>query len=246
MFKAYLDESVTVDQRVLSVGAYLATADRWDLFQHEWQTLLDQAGVAVFHMTDFEARRPPYDTWDRVKRIGFLRALLATIKARTCLRVSVSVSIPDYDELAAHLRQAYGPYGFCAFQCLQYVRRWADDNNLPDPIAYFFEQSPREGEIVRAMQHLQGHIDLIGAFRFYSYGFVPKTCQPVQASDILAYETAKHVRNWFVLPSAERRRTRLSLETLMESSHYGTYYDRARLAVWLTDFERFRPGGATV
>ena len=86
-------------------------------------------------------------------------------------------------------------------------------------------------------------MDLIGRFRFHSYAFVPKSCQPIQASDILAYETAKHVRNWFVLPEAERRRTRRSLEALMESSHFGTYYDRARLRDYLVAFQRFQNTG---
>jgi uncharacterized protein DUF3800 len=243
VFEAYLDESETADHRILSVGAYLSETERWGVFQREWQDVLDNAGVQIFHMTDFEARRPPYDSWDNVKRIRVLRRLMRTIRARTRFRASVSVSIPDYEAVAGRIREVYGPYGFCAFQCLQYIARWVDDNDQNEPIAYFFERGSRQGEITRAMEYLQRHADLIEKFRFYSYTFVPKSCQPVQASDILAYETAKHVRNWFAAPPRERRPTRRSLEFLMESSHYGTYYNRARLEEWFRAFDRFEQTG---
>ncbi|HXP63411.1 MAG TPA: hypothetical protein VN829_23110, partial [Dongiaceae bacterium] len=83
-YKFFVDESES--PRVAVLAGFSATVDEWDSFTVRWQAILRDAGhvdahqeVLPFHMTDFESRHPPYDTWSDVKRIKVIKALIDTI-----------------------------------------------------------------------------------------------------------------------------------------------------------------------
>jgi hypothetical protein len=89
-----------------------------------------------------------------------------------------------------------------------------------EPVTYFFEQSDNQGEIGRAMEFLLRHPEFVAKFHLYSYTFAPKSLEPLQAADLLAYETWKHVTNRVL---GHGRDVRKSLEDLMRAPHGGTY-----------------------
>jgi hypothetical protein len=61
----YHDESGEYDAKGklinLTMGCCVSTAEKWRHLEEEWRTVLSDHGVALFHMSDFEAWRPPYD-----------------------------------------------------------------------------------------------------------------------------------------------------------------------------------------
>jgi hypothetical protein len=59
----------------LTVGGGIARLEQWEELSLGWASVLDRYQIPAFHMTDFEARRPPFD-WPETKRRDLLGALL--------------------------------------------------------------------------------------------------------------------------------------------------------------------------
>jgi hypothetical protein len=233
MIRAYSDESGVHDAPILTVAVYGSPDDQWDRFQREWRAILDPEGVRIFHAADFESRWGEFKGWDKQRAVAFQKRLLTTIRLRTQARISVSVNVADFAEIVAPIAKGvYGAYGFCLFQCLQYLALWLQKYAGDEPVAYFFEQSDNQGEIGRAMEFLLRHPEFVTKFHLYSYTFAPKSLEPLQAADLLAYETWKHVTNRVL---SQGRAVRTSLENLMRAPHSGTYYDRKKLEEWVRD-----------
>ena len=59
MLRAYIDDSMdSVKQgRVLVMGGFIATPERWEKFSDEWRQRLEHAGWPVFKMNEVWARR---------------------------------------------------------------------------------------------------------------------------------------------------------------------------------------------
>jgi hypothetical protein len=76
----YFDESgehaANGTLRRLTLGCGIAPFDAWQKLTPEWNDVLRLAGVTSFHMSDFEARKPPYDNWSNQKRRDVLNDLL--------------------------------------------------------------------------------------------------------------------------------------------------------------------------
>lgn len=91
MIWGYYDESgeyekdpITGQQRLarMSIGGCMSTKGKWALLDTDWKLVLDQEGLPFFHMTDFEAWRPPFNFTlpngkrDQIKHNRILAALL--------------------------------------------------------------------------------------------------------------------------------------------------------------------------
>ncbi|MFY9555477.1 MAG: hypothetical protein WAV20_16155 [Blastocatellia bacterium] len=84
---AYFDESYNhtnpkrpAEPPVYTVGCWLSTAKEWARFGRRWKTILKQAGVPFFHMTDYESRWGHYKDWSNSKRLKVLRELHQAVK----------------------------------------------------------------------------------------------------------------------------------------------------------------------
>src|SRR6266436_6070961 len=85
MFSVYFDESGTHRASpVVVVAGWVSTDIQWRAFSTSWQKILRVAGLTppVFHMTDFESRRPPFSDWKNSKRIKVLQRLHGQIRRR--------------------------------------------------------------------------------------------------------------------------------------------------------------------
>jgi hypothetical protein len=82
----YYDESGEYDGRGnllnMTIGGCFASLDRWLKSDSEWQRALADHGLTYFHMTEFEAWKPPFDFMldgggrDQAKHRRLLNALL--------------------------------------------------------------------------------------------------------------------------------------------------------------------------
>jgi hypothetical protein len=80
MLWAYFDESGEHDQSGaltrLTVGGAVAPLEEWEALSLRWSALLEKFGLPFFHMTDFEARKPPFHELTNPDRLALLSGLL--------------------------------------------------------------------------------------------------------------------------------------------------------------------------
>jgi hypothetical protein len=86
MIWGYYDESGEYDAGGkllnMTIGACFAPLERWQSFDAEWLKALEDEGLTYFHMTDFEAWKPPFDfkvsdgSRDKAKHNRLLNSLL--------------------------------------------------------------------------------------------------------------------------------------------------------------------------
>ncbi len=207
-FSFYGDESYThpPEPPVYTVAGYLSTDVQWKKFRKEWRSILEPEGLDHFHMVDFQACKPPYDSWSKGKRADFLASLHAIIHKRTIMSFATNADAEDFKMLTSEEQKALvSPHVFAAKNCMKAVGFWAAENIINHPvIAYIFEEgSPQDKQLNRLVESLTDEDKWF--FRMASLTFAKKKLlNPLQAADVVAYESTKEVARK-VNPFNERR-----------------------------------------
>lgn len=197
----YYDESGEYDGSGnllnMTIGGCFASLDRWQAFDAAWLAALTDHGLTYFHMTDFEAWKPPFDFTladggqDQTKHNRLLNTLL--------------------DIMLEHID---GFYGFGAVSMFDPVVPALTHKNLMEDcvggaiknavldVADFYQQ-PLNLVFGKQKHFPEGRIRKY--IEFYDYGAAevriksfttadPKDIRPLQAADIFAYEMARAQR----------------------------------------------------
>jgi hypothetical protein len=215
-YTIYWDESYShpPEPRAYTVAGYLSTAVHWKKFQKEWRRVLESEGIRFFHMVDFQACRPPYDSWSKEKRVKFLRSLHDIVHKRTILSFVTTADLDDFDKLTPEQQcELVNPHVFSAKNCMKAVGFWAAESIINHQIIdYVFEQSPQDKKLRKLFTEGLTEEDR-WFFRMASLTVADKRIMsPLQAADMLAYEANKEiVRN---LNPINPRPVRLSAKNL--------------------------------
>lgn len=196
-YTAYFDESYThpPQPRVYTIAGYISLDVRWKKFRQEWRKQLSSENIDSFHMVDFQACKPPYGDWSQEKRISFLQSLHSIIHRRTIQSFATTVDLDEFETLTEEQKAVLGsPHVYAAVNCMKAIGFWTAQNIINYPIAYVFERgSAHEKELNRLFN--EGLLDVDHSFfRLGSLTHKDKReSVPLQAADILAYETLKEV-----------------------------------------------------
>jgi hypothetical protein len=235
-FSAYFDESGTHGSPIITVAGYIATVEQWAEFAREWDELLRREGLTAFRMSKFEARRGDFTEesgWNNERRLRVQKRLIGIIKRRVNIGIYCSLHLPAYDDLmTGWRREQYGTsYSFCVKNCLAQVSYWALEFKRREPIAYVIEHGAGyNNEINVAFKAAFADEGKREALRLGSLDFKNKAAAiQLQAADMLAYEIWKESCNRYLTPKEKRRPMRRSLQSLFETTHRGTFYDRGEL-----------------
>src|SRR5208282_2655323 len=233
MFSAYFDESGThAGSPVLAVAGYMGFADKWARFEEKWERVLKAYSVEVpFHMTDFENRQQGFKHLEGRTRNQFFTQLVRIISEAALFGFGAAVSLADYEKLVkGPVKNSLGtPYTLCTQQCLLLVSRWMDEFLYEGQVAYFFEAGVlRASETAEVWQKIIKDDKERRRCKALSIRFASKRdLRPLQAADILAYETWKHLKN--TLAGSPRQR-RESLNVLLSHNIYrGRFIGRKEL-----------------
>ncbi len=245
MLVAYFDESYSHPPAplVYTVAGYLSTVQEWKKFQKEWRRELNRAGIDFFHMTTYEARLKDaqgnlhgvgnYKDWDNAKRVEVIKRLHRAIHRRVITGVAASVVVGDYNEMITpELRPGFGdPHEFAVIACLKHIRNWCGKNGHVEPISYIFESGSDRQQVVNlSLKHAYLDEEKRREYRIGSWTFADKKdVNPLQAADIIAYETTKEMCRR--LDAGNTRPVRRSMENLAKHAHlnHWFYYDRGQL-----------------
>ncbi|MFZ0333493.1 MAG: DUF3800 domain-containing protein [Candidatus Acidiferrales bacterium] len=202
-FVGYWDESGTdpgtgtkskSDMPILLVGGYLAHVREWETFENRWKVILEDNGLALFHMKDFANRNRPYNSWPDEKYDALIAALLDVIADCPRLWVAWAIEVDVYMEIikARNLLETdiIRAYHICAKRCLETVHSFAFVAGYEPKILHIFDrgnaawssfEASFTGEMLDALNILQpiaqSKTDVV----------------PLQAADILAHQVAKNV-----------------------------------------------------
>jgi len=197
--RAFNDESL--NDRIFCISGYLAPASVWGEFEIKWKRALKEERLPYFHMADCEAREEEFKGISKLERARLQRKFIEIITSTQATAIAVGVHLKFYDALADRIKKRgikYSKAYFTAFvhQVDHLASRIA---HLPpeEQIGFVFDrQNEYQGRAKELYDSLLGHPELPFHSRLGPLGFADKTkVVPLQAADILAYESFRYLRD---------------------------------------------------
>jgi|HubBroStandDraft_4_1064222.scaffolds.fasta_scaffold100423_2 hypothetical protein len=198
----YYDESGEYDQTGnllnMTVGGCFAPLDAWKTFDAQWSAALAAEGLSYFHMTDFEAWKPPFDfalpdgNRDRARHNRLLNTLLDIMLAHVdgfWGFGAVSMFDPAKPELTHELLMEDCVGGAIKNAVLEVADFYGEPLNL----VFGKQKHFGEGKIRRYIEFYDFG-DAKGRIKDFTMSD-PKSKSPLQAADIFAYEMARAQRS---------------------------------------------------
>jgi hypothetical protein len=190
MLVAYFDESCGHPQGggetlQVSLGGCLAPKEAWENFEPEWAAALP-SGMDMFHMTDFQARKDICRDWDQERRNEFLNTLLDIMGRHVTQFFGFSANV-DFDDVwrKKRFREGYRDGLVSSIFEITGVAKALGENKIS---LIFSDQRDFK---LRAIEDILGEIDHQDT-RLVSVAMEnPRDVNPLQAADIVAYETMR-------------------------------------------------------
>ena len=227
---AHLDESgIHAGSRICAIAGFVGAQEEWGVFERRWRREIEQAGVRQFHMAEFESRQGEFVGWSEGRREQFLERLMELIRARDLEGVGSGLVMADYDRLSDDEKawMTHGnpeqPYFLCFQHCV--VEAVSRANALPsaERVAFVFDrQDDFQAEATRLYNRMKDQVDWPNRFRladFVSFASKRETVA-LQAADLLAYETYKHLENRLYSPERGTRWPMRQLEQRVRDMRY--------------------------
>jgi hypothetical protein len=191
---AYIDASGKGDPKRLILAGYIASPEAWNEFSKEWETRLDQAGIAYFKMNEMADRPEIAGYFYRVIEEHDIKAAIScVIRTDELVKVEGSIRYPPY---IINARQMQNPYyfGFKAITDLlaQYQRKL----RIAEPIDFAFDEESEKVRIPEAWELMKKSsrpdvATLLGKTPLYQDD---KKVKPLQAADLFAWWALKWER----------------------------------------------------
>ena len=192
-YAAYFDASGKRQQPALTVSGFVSDVARWKQFEIAWKRILASESLPSFHMTDFVARKPPFDRWPgdeigNARRDKFLRSLLRVVTSKTTCGFTVSLPMPEYESAnrAYQIDEWFGgPYPYAGLGCAIKLKKWAIEKHVGHLEVFFEAGDEGQGDLCR----------LIGSYLGTTPIFKSKhEVTQFQAADWAAWERNKLIK----------------------------------------------------
>lgn len=223
----------------------MAAPKQWGEVRRAWRALLNEFGVEVFHMTDFENRQGEFLNWDEDKKRSLLSRLVGNLVEHVALFYGASVVVKDFNGIRDDVKQTLtsrrlmDPWYLCYQSCFEdalstysiFDPEWAGiEPKFENIRACFFEQH-REyiwGPMLFTLaqetaqeQGLQRPIGIVG------WGDKRSSIH-LQVADLIAYEVRKHVENAIFNGG---RPTRWPMKQLLKNMFMMSTFDNSRTSI---------------
>lgn len=209
----------------MAAGGYLASKEQWDQFEIEWGAILNAADVDEFHATDFYACRHKWKEWERdtPEHKDFGERFASAAYRHLERGFGFGIDLYHFDDVLASkaYKKIKTPHGrmqpdmyVVAQICMHAARTTLLPNGLQ--AAILIEGGDGVGEIIGWLKHLKKTDPWMKAFT--SFTVVPKSAYPVQAADLLAYETGMEIEAALDAPDRTFAETRGQFKVLAGGS----------------------------
>lgn len=227
----YADASGKKEDKLLVVGGFISTGEKWKLFETEWNLVLREVGIEYFHMVEFAHSTKQFKYgWkgNEPKRKELLDRLINIIADRAEFGVGAGVLAGVYREVDSiyQLHERFNPYPLCGVTCVDQAVQFGDRQYNGSPIEFVFECGDED------------HGQLIAEVKRFTGGQLPifrckKKIAPLQAADFTAYEQFKGTKSASVELDKLFLRWRTSFQRLFNEvpSWHGTFDDVTNLRI---------------
>jgi hypothetical protein len=241
MVTVYFDDSGTHAQSEVAVAScFISDIRRWKGFESAWGALLDREKIRDegFHMTDFVARGKPFIGWDEERRDSLICDLISEITKPDAVLIGMTAAVikKDYDRfVTGRLREKLSDshYTFAVQNCLALIERWRLEMRDTQPYEYVFDMMGKGKNKINDLfdSILENKLSMHFGVELRGWSFQDrKSILPLQASDILAWESGKYIRE--AQPEVARR----SLQAMFKGVEIRTsLFDATRLPAFAAE-----------
>ena len=236
VFKVYLDESGVHDSSpVVAVGGYIGRPPAWRDWTKKWNQA--KKPIKIYHATDAQNLQGEFEGWTN-ERVGALAAkLLPIIDQSQIGALSISLDLVEFNRALAgkdHLKKLFGePYVACFQWCIQAFLNIAYEGGNKERIAFVHEVNAYQGQALEAFSWIKENTNMGNNAISLTFG-AKSDYPPLQAADILAYETNKRLRN---VERPERRAW-----TALGGSKFALAYGKKNMDELVTALEKIYAG----
>jgi hypothetical protein len=184
------------DNRIVCIAGYLNASEfRWNMFSEEWSHQLVAHGISWLHMTDLMADADEYAAlgWDWPKKKAVLNRFIETIKGSDLIGFGVALDANAWRKIPKEVIRSEGDaQQFCFMRIMRMIVERMKISRPNDYVAVHFD-CDRAFSPSR-FQRFIGIRDRDPEARRYLQTFTiaePKLYYPLQAADLLAWETRK-------------------------------------------------------
>lgn len=213
VLRMYADDSASEkDQRVFAVAGYLGEASQWDKLAVEWMSVLHDPSwptkVPEFRMADCVARGGEFRSWPRERCKDLVQRLVEVItnpSYPSLIGIGGAVVLSDFDKVTASHEDRGRGY-LTGFKYAVSIALSLVDLSRDFIEFVFDEQDKFEGYACESFRELRK--ELPGEFqdKLFNPSFrTSKFTIQLQAADLLAWETSKHLYNCRFKPQEKRR-----------------------------------------
>jgi Protein of unknown function (DUF3800) len=201
LLKGYLDDSGKENdpqhEHVCYAG-YVAPDTAWASFEKEWAAVLADSGAKYLHMNEFAHSREIFKEWkgDEPRRKRFLKRLIKVIRDHDLKPVATVVNIKAVQKLNETFGLSLRAEPLALYFCMFHAENLFNDS----PIEFRLDKGDKVFRTIERMREIaisEMRVDMLGSN--YDVHPIPnhesfKTILPIQAADLLAYESLKFNR----------------------------------------------------
>ena len=215
MLTYYCDESYASDPQqgrkgIFVVGGFLAEEKTWTKIERRWAACNKRHGVSQYHATEVNGRRGEFKGWTDAQRNKYSKKLLEILKDQEnkLCGVSIGINRKDYERLVSESGRAkWGTAYTAAFKtCVAWIAQLMG-NFPPDcKFSVVMARSQFQKEALDAFDILKDKTHWPPHVRLGSYALDdPSQVVPLQAADLISYETFRLMETHGKEPRRERR-----------------------------------------
>jgi hypothetical protein len=220
MICAYMDDSSDPKRkRYTAVGGLLTNARNWNELELAWAVATCDL-TEPFRSTDCECQHGQFKTWEKPACDRLMAKLVKIIRDCGIPAWGAIVDIDAFHSVFPGSRE-YDPYFLAVKYTIGVLAQTAD--LLHEDLLLWFEHSQAtSGEVLSIYQEMKAVPGWEYAKRLREIAFLDKMSNRIQAADLIARESFKHLDNLGV------RRTRKPLRALQNQLNF-LHYDRPAL-----------------
>src|SRR5260221_10138362 len=241
MLLAYFDDSGThANSAVTLIAGLVASAVTWARIEGAWKQHLSVTGVSHFHAVDCENGSRKFSSVSRPLRDSLSYGLSEAICShqRAMVLLGSAVKTDDWEVAAPKeiTNRFVDPYYFCFEACLQQISNWSVRHADGEIVTIVFAQRGQYDSRLIELHELYSKSSALPNNRLGSLSFSsPKDSIPLQAADLIAYETYRYAATPVTTRSPTLRRAFQNFVQAGMNMH-GLLHDRETL-------KRLRPNG---
>ena len=199
MIRAYFDdsgsESLPSSTHVCLAG-YLADDHYWITFNRLWRHQLARHGISCIHMKDLIPLQGEYRTlgWDTAKRDQVIRDFVGVIRYSELIGFGVAVDAVAWREARKRSPKSFNAQMFCFARLFRLVVERMKKSAPREWLNVHFDSNPEFGaQRLKLFDEIR-RTDRDAAWLLSSITFADmKTYLPLQAADMLAWESRKEL-----------------------------------------------------